>query len=85
MTCDLPTPQAAELESITTGKFPADWEKALPTFTPEDKGLATRLHSQVRACRGSLQPRATACNSWAALTVAECVLCLTAALSGPHC
>eukprot|EP00918_Siedleckia_nematoides_P029407 GHVU01063406.1.p1 GENE.GHVU01063406.1~~GHVU01063406.1.p1 ORF type:complete len:540 (+),score=76.02 GHVU01063406.1:107-1621(+) len=37
---------AAELESIMTGKLPADWAKALPTFTPEDKGVATRIHSQ---------------------------------------
>ena len=36
----------AEYESITTGKLPAGWEKALPTFTSADKGLATRLHSQ---------------------------------------
>ena len=35
-----------EYESITTGKLPEGWEKALPKFTPEDKGLATRLHSQ---------------------------------------
>ena len=37
---------AAELESIMTGKLPADWAKSLPTFTPEDKGVATRIHSQ---------------------------------------
>ena len=37
---------AEELESILTGKLPSGWEDALPTFTPEDKGLATRLHSQ---------------------------------------
>lgn len=37
---------AEELESIITGKLPAGWEDSLPTFTPEDKGLATRLHSQ---------------------------------------
>jgi transketolase len=36
----------AEYESIATGNLPADWEKALPKFTSEDKGLATRLHSQ---------------------------------------
>lgn len=27
-------------------KLPEGWEKALPDFTPEDKGLATRQHSQ---------------------------------------
>ncbi len=37
---------AKDLESILTGKLPAGWEDCLPTFTPEDKGLATRLHSQ---------------------------------------
>ena len=37
---------AAELESIMSGKLPSGWEKSLPTFTPEDKGVATRIHSQ---------------------------------------
>lgn len=36
----------AELNSIITGELPADWASALPSFTPEDKALATRLHSQ---------------------------------------
>ena len=35
-----------EYESIRSGKLPDGWEKALPTFTSADKGLATRLHSQ---------------------------------------
>lgn len=38
--------EAAELTSIITGEFEAGWEDALPVFTPEDKGIATRLHSQ---------------------------------------
>ncbi|AOY82072.1 transketolase [Moorena producens JHB] len=38
--------QAAEFEQITSGKLPEGWEKALPTYTPEDKGVATRKHSQ---------------------------------------
>jgi transketolase len=38
--------EAAEFESLLSGKLPAGWEAALPSFTPEDKGLATRLHSQ---------------------------------------
>jgi len=38
--------EAKELESIITGQLPAGWEDSLPTYTPEDKGLATRLHSQ---------------------------------------
>jgi transketolase len=36
----------AEYESIATGKLPEGWANALPKFTSEDKGLATRLHSQ---------------------------------------
>lgn len=36
----------AEFESIATGKLPANWAEKLPKFTSEDKGLATRLHSQ---------------------------------------
>ncbi|NEO89434.1 MAG: transketolase [Moorea sp. SIO3G5] len=38
--------QSAEFEQITSGKLPEGWEKALPTYTPEDKGVATRKHSQ---------------------------------------
>lgn len=38
--------EAKEFNSIITGELPAGWEDSLPTFTPEDKGLATRLHSQ---------------------------------------
>ena len=36
----------AELNSIITGELPADWADALPEFTPEDAGVATRIHSQ---------------------------------------
>ena len=35
-----------ELNSIITGKLPEGWADALPTFTPEDAGVATRIHSQ---------------------------------------
>ena len=38
--------ESAEFELLVSGKLPEGWEDALPTFTPEDKGLATRLHSQ---------------------------------------
>jgi len=31
---------------LIAGKLPDNWEKVLPTPTPEDKGKATRLHSQ---------------------------------------
>ncbi len=36
----------SELSSIYGKDLPSGWEDALPTFTPEDKALATRLHSQ---------------------------------------
>lgn len=29
--------EAAEFETIVSGELPSGWEKALPTFTPEDK------------------------------------------------
>eukprot|EP01026_Neomeris_dumetosa_P075397 TRINITY_DN794_c0_g1_i2.p1 TRINITY_DN794_c0_g1~~TRINITY_DN794_c0_g1_i2.p1 ORF type:complete len:754 (-),score=151.86 TRINITY_DN794_c0_g1_i2:179-2305(-) len=35
-----------EFKTLTSGQLPANWEDALPSFTPEDKGLATRAHSQ---------------------------------------
>lgn len=28
-------------------RLPEGWEKALPNYTPEDKGLATRQYSQI--------------------------------------
>ena len=37
--------EAAELERLIAGKLPEDWEKSLPTYTPEDKGDATRNQS----------------------------------------
>jgi hypothetical protein len=36
----------AEFTQMISDKLPEGWEKALPTYTPEDKPLATRLHSQ---------------------------------------
>jgi transketolase len=30
-----------------SNKLPAGWENALPSYTPEDKGLATRQYSQI--------------------------------------
>uniref|UniRef100_A0A9I9DQS5 transketolase n=1 Tax=Cucumis melo TaxID=3656 RepID=A0A9I9DQS5_CUCME len=38
--------EAAELKSIISGKLPAGWEKALPTYTPESPADATRNLSQ---------------------------------------
>jgi transketolase len=37
---------AAEFERYISGKLPDGWEKVLPTYTPEDKGVATRKHSE---------------------------------------
>ena len=36
------------------GELPQGWDKDLPTYTADDKGLATRKHSQV--CLGALGP-----------------------------
>ncbi|KAF8369509.1 hypothetical protein HHK36_032473 [Tetracentron sinense] len=38
--------EAAELKSLISGEFPAGWEKALPTYTPESPADATRNLSQ---------------------------------------
>ncbi|NEQ66019.1 MAG: transketolase, partial [Symploca sp. SIO2D2] len=37
--------EAAEFERMTSGTLPEGWEKVLPTYTPADKGAATRKHS----------------------------------------
>lgn len=39
--------EAAEFERMMSGKLPEGWEKALPTYTPADKALATRKHSEI--------------------------------------
>ena len=36
------------------GQLPDNWDSDLPSYTPEDKGLATRKHSQI--CLGALGP-----------------------------
>ncbi len=38
--------EAAEFERMISGKLPDGWEDALPTYTPEDKALATRKNSE---------------------------------------
>ncbi|NES99865.1 MAG: transketolase [Sphaerospermopsis sp. SIO1G1] len=38
--------EAAEFERLVSGKLPEGWSNVLPTFTPEDKALATRKHSE---------------------------------------
>ncbi|MDZ8083598.1 MAG: transketolase [Nostoc sp. DcaGUA01] len=37
---------AAEFERYVSSKLPDGWDKVLPTYTPEDKGLPTRKHSE---------------------------------------
>ncbi|MBD2663729.1 transketolase [Richelia sinica FACHB-800] len=38
--------EAAEFERYVSGKLPEGWDKVLPTYTPEDKALPTRKHSE---------------------------------------
>ncbi len=38
---------AAEFERLVSHKLPDGWEKALPTYTPADKAVATRKHSEI--------------------------------------
>ena len=46
--------EAAEFERMLRGELPQGWDKDLPTYTSEDKGVATRKHSQI--CLGALGP-----------------------------
>ncbi len=46
--------EASEFERMLRGELPKNWDNNLPTYTPNDKGLATRKHSQI--CLGSLGP-----------------------------
>mgnify|MGYP001276039117 CR=1 FL=1 len=46
--------EAKEFERMLRGELPQDWDKDLPRYTEEDKGLATRKHSQI--CLGALGP-----------------------------
>ncbi|WP_199247236.1 transketolase [[Phormidium] sp. ETS-05] len=39
--------EAAEFERQLAGKLPEGWEKVLPTYTPADKGVASRKHSEI--------------------------------------
>ncbi|MFQ4139700.1 transketolase [Nodosilinea sp. PGN35] len=39
--------EAAEFERMLAGKLPEGWADALPTYTPEDKALATRKNSEI--------------------------------------
>ncbi|MDJ0620620.1 MAG: transketolase [Calothrix sp. MO_192.B10] len=46
--------EAAEFERYVTGKLPDGWDKVLPSYTAEDKGLPTRKYSE--ACLNKLAP-----------------------------
>tara|TARA_Y100001968_G_scaffold226184_1_gene208967 strand:+ start:5897 stop:7855 length:1959 start_codon:yes stop_codon:yes gene_type:complete len=46
--------EAAEFERMLRGELPHGWDQNLPTYTENDKGLATRKHSQI--CLGALGP-----------------------------
>ncbi|MDJ0800546.1 MAG: transketolase [Calothrix sp. MO_167.B12] len=46
--------EAAEFERYVSGKLPDGWDKVLPAYTAEDKGLPTRKYSQ--ACLNKLAP-----------------------------
>ncbi len=43
-----------EFTRMLRGELPHNWDKDLPTYSPDDKGLATRKHSQI--CLGALGP-----------------------------
>jgi transketolase len=45
---------AAEFDRYVSGKLPDGWDKALPTFTPDDKAIATRKLSET--CLNVLAP-----------------------------
>ncbi|MGC9502873.1 transketolase [Baaleninema sp.] len=45
---------AAEFERMLRGELPQGWDADLPSFTPDDKGMATRKHSQ--ACLNAIAP-----------------------------
>jgi transketolase len=45
---------AAEFDRYVSGKLPDGWDKALPTFTPDDKAIATRKLSET--CLNALAP-----------------------------
>ena len=46
--------EAAEFDRMLSGKLPDGWDQVLPTYKPEDKGVATRKHSET--CLNKLAP-----------------------------
>ncbi|BCX11174.1 MAG: transketolase [Thermosynechococcus sp.] len=46
--------EAAEFERLLRGELPANWDANLPSYTPEDKAVATRKHSEI--CLNAIAP-----------------------------
>ncbi len=46
--------EAAEFETQISGKLPENWADCLPSYTPEDKALASRKHSE--NCLNAIAP-----------------------------
>ncbi|AZB71432.1 transketolase [Synechococcus elongatus] len=46
--------EAAEFERMLRGELPTGWADALPSYTPADKAVATRKHSEI--CLNALAP-----------------------------
>lgn len=46
--------EAAEFERYLSGKLPSGWDASLPSYTPADKALASRQHSE--KCLNALAP-----------------------------
>ena len=46
--------EAKEFKQLISRELPAGWEKALPRYTPADKAVASRIHSQT--CLNALAP-----------------------------
>lgn len=46
--------EAAEFERMLSGQLPTGWADALPSYTPADKAVATRKHSEI--CLNALAP-----------------------------
>ncbi len=46
--------EASQFERMLRGELPQGWDKDLPTYSADDKGVATRKHSQI--CLGALGP-----------------------------
>ena len=46
--------EGAEFKRMIQGELPENWDSDLPSYTTDDKGLATRKHSQI--CLGALGP-----------------------------